>query len=363
VTTYTLGMTAGDLAHEPNPDDLGYARQVAAELGVECHERILSPEIVDLLPKLVWHLDDPVADPATINTYLICAAARERMTVILGGMGGDEIFAGYPRYTAARIGRMARHLPQPLRTRLRTALEGRLTLGPPGRLRGPRRNLMKLIRGIDQDLVPRHLTYTSYYREHELPGLLSGETRAALSGHDPFQRHLEFAERKSDADWLNQLLYVDMKTYMSGLNLSYTDKMSMAASTEVRVPLLDDEVVALSGRIPPELKLHGSKRKYVLKRSMEGILPDEVIWRPKAGFSAPIRAWLTGPLRPMVDDLLGPETIRARGLFDPGGVASMIDDNTRGTADNALRIWALLVLELWQQRFMDGDSGQARVAA
>jgi asparagine synthase (glutamine-hydrolysing) len=139
--------------------------------------------------------------------------------------------------------------------------------------------------------------------------------------------------------------------------------MSMAASTEVRVPLLDDEVVALSGRIPPELKLHGSKRKYVLKRSMEGILPDEVIWRPKAGFSAPIRAWLTGPLRPMVDDLLGPETIRARGLFDPGGVASMIDDNTRGTADNALRIWALLVLELWQQRFMDGDSGQARVAA
>lgn len=360
--TYTIGMTAGDLAHERNPDDLRYARRVANEFGVEYHERMLSPEIVDLLPTLIWHLDDPVADPATITTYLICAAARERLTVILGGMGGDEIWAGYPRYAAARIGRIADRLPRSLRTRLRKSLEGRLTLGRPGPMRGPRRNLMKLLRGIDQDLVERHLTYTSYYRPDELPAILSADARAAVAGHDPFAHHLEFAERMEGTDWLNRLLYVDMKTYMSCLNLSYTDKMSMAASTEVRVPLLDDEVVELSGRVPPELKLHGRKTKYLLKRSMEGVLPDEIIWRPKAGFSAPLTAWLAGPLRPMVDDLLNPDAVRARGIFDPAAVESIISANTAGTADNALRIWALLVFELWQQRFMDG-AAQAQVAA
>ena len=155
--------------------------------------------------------------------------------------------------------------------------------------------------------------------------------------------------------WLNQLLSLEFKTFLLCLNLAYTDKMSMAVSTEVRVPLLDDEVVALSARIPPSLKLRHTTRKYIFKQAMEGILPKSVIWRPKAGFTAAARAWLVGSLRPAVAELLSPDSVRSRGLFEPQAVQRLIAENERDEADHALRIWALLTLELWQRTFIDGD--------
>jgi asparagine synthase (glutamine-hydrolysing) len=360
VTAYTVGFSEEDLAHEIVPDDLRYARRLGRELNLDHRERVLSPEIVDLLPKLVWHMDEPIADPAAITTYLICAAARERLTVVLSGMGADEIFAGYPRHLAARLTRPADLLPRAFRRVVRTSLEGRLTMGRPGRLRGPRRNAMKLLRGIDQPFADRYLTYCSYYRPEELSGLLSGELRAEVGPHSPLHRHRQYMSHEQDGDWLNQLLYVDMKTFLPCLNLAYTDRMSMAASTEVRVPLLDDEVVDLASRIPPGLKLRRMTRKYVLKRAMQGVLPESVIWRPKAGFGAPLRAWMGGELRPLIDDCLSPATVRERGLFDPAAVRGLVSDNEAGTADNALRIWALVVLELWQRTFLDGVAGSPR---
>jgi asparagine synthase (glutamine-hydrolysing) len=358
VTTYTVGFTGEDLRHEATYDDVTYARQVAQQFKAEYNERILTPDIVDLLPKLIWHMDEPVADAAAVNTYLICSAAREKLTVVLSGMGGDEIFAGYPRYLAAQYMRLADPFPRGLRRRMRTGLEGRLTMGKPGRLRGPRRNLMKMMRGIDQPLLERHLVYRAYYRTDELEPMLSTELRAGLRDHDPFDGHRTHLDRVRDEHWLNQLLYVDMKTFLPCLNLMYTDKMGMAASTEVRVPLLDNEMVELSSRVPPQLKLRGTKRKYVLKKAMEGTLTKDVIWRPKAGFSAPLRAWMAigGPLRPMIDDLLSPETVRSRGLFEPAEVQRIIKANDAGIEDNAQRIYTLLTLELWQRQFTDGPA-------
>jgi asparagine synthase (glutamine-hydrolysing) len=332
------------------PDDIRYSRQVAREFSTDYHEEILKPAVVDLLPKLVWHMDEPVADPACISTYLICAAARNELTVVLSGMGGDEIFAGYPRHLAARIARVADVIPRSARAALRVGLEGRLTLGRPGRLRGPRRNLMKLMRGIDGTPMDRYLTYCSYYRAEELDRLLVG---GILNDDEVFAAHRRFAARVSGEHWLNQLLYIDLKTFLPCLNLTYTDKMSMAASTEVRVPLLDDELVALSGRIPPQLKLRRLTRKYILKRSMEQTLPKEVIWRPKAGFGAPLRSWLVGELKELVSDLLSPSAVKARGLFEPAEVQRLISANDSGHEDNALRLWALLTLEIWQQTYMD----------
>ncbi len=355
VTTYTVGFSAEDLSHEIVPDDVRYAREMARRFDIDYHEETLQPSVVELLPKLVWHMDEPIADPACISTYLICAAARERLTVILSGMGGDEVFAGYPRHLAAQIGRMADVVPRSVRSLLRSGLDGRLTLGRPGRMRGPRRNLMKLLRGIDAPPLERYLTYCSYYQHDEISRLLSRDL-AASAGH-VFDRHHAYAERVVEENWLNQLLYVDMKTFLPCLNLAYTDKMSMAASTEVRVPLLDDELVALSGRIPPALKLRRTTRKYIFKRSMEGILPHDVIWRPKAGFGAPVRSWLVGDLKPMVDELLSDRAVRDRGLFDPAEVRRIIAANDAGAEDNALRIWALLTLEIWQQTFLDAGPG------
>jgi asparagine synthase (glutamine-hydrolysing) len=352
VTTYTVGFSAEDLSHDIVPDDVRYARSIGKQFATDYHEEILEPKIVDLLPKLIWHMDEPIADPACISTYLICAAARERLTVILSGMGGDEIFAGYPRHLAARIGRAADIIPRRARAALREGLDGRLTLGRPGRLRGPRRNLMKLMRGIDAPPIERYLTYSSYYKSAELSRLMRGPSAT----EQVLERHRAYASAASDQHWLSQILYVDLKTFLPCLNLAYTDKMSMAASTEVRVPLLDDWLVDLSGRIPPELKLRRLSRKYIFKRSMEPVLPREVIWRPKAGFGAPLRSWLVGELRPLIDELLSPEAVRQRGLFKPDEVKRLIGANDAGTEDNALRLWALLTLEMWQQTYTDGNA-------
>jgi asparagine synthase (glutamine-hydrolysing) len=349
VATFTVGGRERDMMHEIVPDDVRYARRIAARYRVDYHEQVLEPRVTDLLPKLIWHLDEPVADPAAITTYLICTAAREKLTVILSGMGGDEIFAGYPRHLAAALGRRLDLLPRAMRAGMRRLVANNLTLGRPGRLRGPRRNLMKLARGLDAPAWERYLTYCSYYKPRELGVLLSKDTPMG----DPFRRHRAYLERVRREHWLNQLLYLDIKTFLPCLNLTYTDKMSMAAGAEVRVPLLDDELVALSGRIPPELKLHRLTRKYVFKQSMKGILPSEVVKRPKAGFGAPVRAWLAGELDPMLSDVLSPEVVKARGLFEPAEVARLIAANRSGQEDNALRIWALMTLELWQRTFLD----------
>src|SRR5207237_10677369 len=160
-------------------------------------------------------------------------------------------------------------------------------------------------------------------------------------------------DRAKNAAPLNQLLYVDLKTFLPCLNLMTTDKTSMAANLEVRVPFLNREMLTLTARMPPDLKLKGLKRKYILKKSAEKFLPRDVVWRKKAGFGAPIRSWLRGPLRPMVDDLLSEETLRRRGLFRPEEVRRIIDANLSGREDYNLQVFQLLNLELWMRAFID----------
>ena len=363
VPVYTAGFSGSDRGYEFVSDDAAYAREMAREIGADHHERLLSADVVSLLPRLVWHMDEPIADPACITTFLLCSAARERLTVILSGMGGDEVFAGYPRHLATRLAGWLDALPLGARRRLRGLVEARVTMGGPGRWRGPRRNAMKLARGLDLAPSERFLTYCSYYTSAELGRLLGGDARAALGDHDPLRRHREYFGRVAGDDWVNQMLYVDMKTFLPCLNLAYTDRMSMAASTEVRVPLLDDDLVALSTRIPAGLKLRGTTRKYVLKKSMEGVLPKEIIWRPKAGFGAPVRSWLDRDLKEMVDDALSPARVRDRGWLDPAEVARLRRANAAGAEDNALRLWALLTLELWHQRFIDAAPAGAGAGA
>jgi asparagine synthase (glutamine-hydrolysing) len=359
---YTAGFSSDDRGYEFVPDDAKYAREMAREIGAEHHERMLDADVVSLLPRLVWHMDEPIADPACITTYLICSAARKQLTVILSGMGGDEVFAGYPRHLAARLAGWLDALPHGVRQRLRTLVEQRMTMGGPGRMRGPRRNVMKLARGLDQVPSERFLTYCAYYTGAELGRLLSPEAMFELRAHDPYRRHREYFSRVAEADWVNQMLYVDMKTFLPCLNLAYTDRMSMAASTEVRVPLLDDEVVEMSTRIPAGLKLRGTTRKYVLKKSMEGVLPKEIIWRPKAGFGAPVRSWLDGDLKELMDDALSPARVKSRGWLDSAEVERLRKANSVGAEDNALRLWAILTLELWHQTFID-EAPAERVAA
>ena len=352
VSTYTIGMDAEDLRYDIIPDDVVWARRVSELLDTDYREIMLKPDVADLLPKLVYHMDEPAIDMA-IPSYLVSRAARETLTVMLSGMGGDEIFAGYPRQMAMKIASAFDPVPTLLRRPLMRTIANVLPGGLPGKLTAPLRNAKKFARSAALDFENRYLGYGTYFTDEAKARLYTNEMREGVRGMDAYHHHRRYFERVKGADPLNRLLYVDLKTFLPCLNLTTTDKTSMAANLEVRVPFLNYELVELAARMPPDLKLRGLKRKYILKRVAETLLPKDVVWRKKAGFGAPIRSWLRGPLRPMVDDLLSEETVRRRGLFDPQEVRRIIAANLSGREDYNLQVFQLLTLELWQRAFID----------
>jgi asparagine synthase (glutamine-hydrolysing) len=240
-------------------------------------------------------------------------------------------------------------LRRPLMKTVASALPG----GLPGKFTAPLRNAKKFARSAALDFEDRYLGYGTYFTNEMKQRLYSDEWRSRTREYDPYAAHRGYFARVAEAAPLNQLLYVDLKTFLPCLNLMTTDKTSMAANLEVRVPFLNREMIEMAARMPPRLKLHGLTRKYVLKRALEGVLPKEVIWRRKAGFGAPIRSWLRGALRPMIDDLLSEETVKRRGIFRPDEVKGVIAANFSGREDFNLQVFQLLGLELWYRTFID----------
>jgi len=353
VGTYTIGIDAEDLRYDIIPDDVEWARRVNEQLDTDYHEIMLKPDVAELLPKLVYHMDEPAIDMA-IPSFLVSRAARESLRVMLSGMGGDEVFAGYPRQLAMKIAGAFDPVPQLLRRPVMKAIEYALPGGLPGKLTAPLRNAKKFARSAALDFENRYLGYGTYFTDEAKTRLYTDDLRDATRGMDAYGAHRNYFARVKNAAPLNQLLYVDLKTFLPCLNLMTTDKTSMAANLEVRVPFLNQEMLELAARMPTNLKLRGLKRKYILKRAAEKLLPREVVWRKKAGFGAPIRSWLRGPLRPMVDDLLSAETVKRRGLFQPAEVTRIIEANLSGREDYNLQVFQLLNLELWQRQFIGG---------
>ena len=352
VETYAIGIEADDLRYDIIPNDIEWARRVNQELVTDYHEIMLNPQVAELLPKLVYHMDEPAIDMA-IPSYLVSRAARETMRVMLSGMGGDEVFAGYPRQMAMKIAGAFDPVPQMLRRPLMKTIAEILPGGKPGKLTAPLRNAKKFARSAALDFEDRYLGYQTYFTDEAKDRLYTDNLRDSTRGMDAYAMHRRYFARAKKAAPLNQLLYVDLKTFLPCLNLMTTDKTAMAANLEVRVPFLNKEMLELAARMPPDLKLHGLKRKYILKKAAEKLLPRDVVWRKKAGFGAPIRSWLRGPLKPMVDDLLSEETIKRRGLFRPDEVKRIIEANLSGREDFNLQVFQLLNLELWQQAFID----------
>lgn len=350
ISTYTAGMTSEDLRYDIIPDDVRWARRVNEQLQTAYHEIMLQPAVAELLPKLVQHMEEPPIDMA-IPSYLISRAARETLRVMLSGMGGDEVFAGYPRQLAMKIAAAFDPVPSLLRRPLLSAVAGVLPGGMPGRLTAPLRNAKKFARSAAADFEDRYLGYGAYFTDEMKQRLYTDDWRERTREYDAYETHRRYFARVADAAPLNRLLYVDLKTFLPCLNLMTTDKTSMAANLEVRVPFLNREMIEMAARMPPRLKLRGLTRKYVLKRALENVLPKEVVWRKKAGFGAPIRSWLRGPLRPLIADLLSEETVKRRGLFRPREVKRVIDANFSGREDYNLQVFQLLGLELWFREF------------
>jgi len=352
VGTYTIGIEPEDLRYDIIPDDVRWARRVNQHLDTDYHEIMLKAQVTELLPQLVYQMDEPVIDMA-IPSYLVSRAARETLRVMLSGMGGDEVFAGYPRQLAMKIAGAFDPVPQLLLRPLMKTIDFALPGGLPGKLTAPLRNAKKFARSAALDFENRYLGYGTYFTDEAKQRLYTDELRDATMGIDAYAAHRRYFARAQNAAPLNQLLYVDLKTFLPCLNLITTDKTSMAANLEVRVPFLNHEMIEMAARLPTELKLHGFKRKYILKRALEKLLPREVIWRKKAGFGAPVRSWLRGPLRPLVDDLLSEESVTRRGLFRSAEVARIIAANLSGREDYNLQVFQLLTFELWLRAFID----------
>jgi asparagine synthase (glutamine-hydrolysing) len=359
---YTIAYRTEDAELEQSADDAKYARKVARQFGADYHEIEVAPDIVDLLPKIVWHLDSPVADPAAIATYLICKAARPEIKVLLSGQGADEVFAGYRIHLAHRLTESVRRIPAVVRDRPGAALLSLMLLMKdrvpgvrPGLLLAAHRFMEKILLNVSLLPEERYILSRSYSTEADLCELYSPELRAELRSCTAAKRFHAYFRDTEGNDFISRMLYVDAKTFLPDLNLAYCDKLSSAASVEVRVPFLDNELIDFMGRVPSRLKLKGLTGKYVLRKAMSGIVPSEVLRRRKAGFGAPIRKWLRHDLRAMVDDLLSDEVVRQRGLFDPAGIRQLVSDDRNGVKDNAYRIWALLTLETWLRTFRDRE--------
>ncbi len=354
ISTYTNGISTEDLRFDIIPDDVEWSRRVAELLPIDYHETLLTPDVAGLLPKLVWHQEAPVIDMA-IPSFLISEQARATQKVMLSGMGGDEIFGGYPRQMAMQLAGLTDILPTAVRRPLMKTVESLLYGGLPGKFTAPLRNAKKFVRSAAMDFEDRYLGFGTYFTDAMKADLWAAGISESMLTLDTYKYHNAYLEKCRNDSPINRMLYLDFKTFMPALNLDTTDRTSMAANLEVRVPFLNKEMVDLSARIPSRLKIKGLRRKFILKKAVEGILPKDVIWRKKAGFSAPVRSWLRGALRPMIDDLLCEETVRRRGLFNFAEVRRIIDVTMSGREDRNLELFLLLNLEIWMQQFIDSD--------
>ncbi len=358
VRTYTITFPDKYRVGETTLDDPEVATRLARNIGCENERIIVEPDVTELLPQLVWHMDEPTADPAIIAAYLVCREARKQATVLLSGVGGDELFAGYRKHVAHYWARAYERVPSAARGLLEsavTALPGLRGTALKGRIRLAK----KMARSASLDPIDRFVANCTYLDDDQKDALYTDQF-AELADLDPACEHYDAFKRMGHADFLHQMLYLDAKIFMTSLNLTYNDKMSMASSVEVRVPFLDRELAEfVAWNVPPNLKLKGGLNpttKYIFRQAMHGILPDEVLRQPKAGFAAPVDYWLAHDLKDMVDDLLSPDRLRQRGMFRPQAVQRFVDEHRKGRQDWSLQLWQFLTLELWMQTFLDGGA-------
>jgi asparagine synthase (glutamine-hydrolysing) len=341
VKTFSIGF------NNPQFDELIYARQVAQSLKTDHHERVVSPDMAEILPRLVWHSEEPTADSSMVAVYHVAQLARQHVTMTLSGDGADEIFAGYETYTAHYIHRLYRHIPSPLRHTLIEPLvnqmpttHGKVSLDF---------KLKRFVKSGAMDSDAAHASWRTIFDGKQQHALL-GRKSSANVVDDIYRPYFAQSNAKHA---VNRLLYVDTRMYLPNDMLVKVDRMTMAHGLESRVPFLDHTLVEFIASIPPQLKLKWYRhKKYLLKQMMRGKLSDDILFRKKAGFNVPNASWISGELRPFVFDHLSENRIRQMGWFVPSVVTQLLNDHINQKADHSHQIWCLLTLSLWWQHFV-----------
>ncbi len=348
---FTIAFDGGSYAAEGFGDDLPFARQVARRLGARLHVVTVGDELADDIERMVYHLDEPQADLAPLNVLRIAELARDNgIKVLLSGAGGDDILSGYRRHQAVMLERYWAWLPARARRAVRHAAEAVPSKHP------WQRRLSKAFRHADRDANGRIAGYFEWLGDGQDLNILSPQLSETIrTTPQPTSLERSLSELPSDTHPLARTLYIDTKHFLADHNLNYTDKMAMAAGVEVRVPFLDNDVVAFAASLPADLKLRRGVTKWIFRQAMTGLLPDNVISRSKSGFGVPLRGWLHGPMRELVEDLLSKDAIQRTGLFSHSAVARLLSEDKAGQVDGAYPILALLCIQLWCQTFLAPD--------
>jgi len=355
ISAYTIGFRPEDARFEAMPDDLRHARRVAGDFGVELHEIEIAPQVRDLLPRMTYHLDEPIGDPAAINTFLICSAARDAgVKVMLSGMGADELFAGYRKHLANLIALRYQRVPRPLR-RGAAAAVGRL---PVATARRGYRSVRFAKRFLSFAELPEETafrrSYTMYDRD-ELLALVDPDLAGTVD--DVLTEHADVYRDNDLDDFVNRMCLGDARMFLPGLNLAYTDRASMAASTEVRVPYVDVDVVRAAFTVPGDRKIVGRQGKAVLKEAAASVLPREIVYRPKGLFSAPLRAWMSRDLAPLVREVVHDGVLVESGFLRREALQRLVAEDAAGRRDYSKHLWHVLTLEYWYRGATSKESG------
>lgn len=345
---FTINLVGGNEAGFA--DDLPFARRVAAHLGVQLDVvSVDASKMAHDLEQMVWMLDEPLADPAPLNVLYISRLAREQgYKVLLSGAGGDDLFTGYRRHVALRYESLWSWLPAPARRALGFAtnrLDATTAFG---------RRAQRMFSHAGDSGAQRLAAYFSWAPEERIQALYTPEFARLLGTARADTPLVEFIDGMVDGTSpLDQMLALEQRFFLADHNLAYTDRMSMAAGVEVRVPFLDPRLVEMAARIPDQFKQRGRTGKWVLKKAMEPYLPHDVIYRPKTGFGAPLRRWLHDELRPLADEVLSPSALQRRGIFDAAAVRTLRDSDAAGHIDAAYTLLSLMNIEIWCRRFID----------
>ncbi len=336
IKTFSIGFK------EASFDESSYARQVATHLGTEHYEHMLSAnESLDLIPTIAKLLDEPLADPSLLPTYLLSRFTRSKVTVALGGDGGDELLAGYDTFQALQLSLLYQRIPRFIRS-LGEPLVNLFPVGEKNMSFGFRAR--RMIDGMRTPVPYRNQRWLSSFTLEAQHALLSSNIRPRTNAYDVIDERLR---DDPTTDPLNQLSYTYLTTYMLDDILAKVDRASMYNSLEVRAPFLDHQLAEFALALPSNYKIHGMTMKYILKKLMEDKLPRDVVYRPKKGFGIPLTRWLKNELKPLMDELLSKERLARQGLFNYDLIARLRAEHDRGQQDNRKELWTLMVFQMW----------------
>ncbi len=341
--TFTIGY------EDKTFSELDYAEIVARHCGTEHHVLMLDQLNADYVEKTLWHLDEPMTDLSTVPLYLLCKQAREYVTVCLSGEGADESFAGYDRFKASRLNRWFSLVPAPLRRQV----VGRLAAMLPDRpqKKGAINMFKRFVEGANLDPAGQHLRWQYFLNQDLEQHLFSAGFRERIS-MDPFRRIRELAARCDATDQVNREIYLDMRFMMTDSVLMKVDRMSMASSLEIRVPLLDHVVVEFLASLPGSWKLHGMTTKYIFRKALEGLLPEKIVHRGKQGYSLPVKHLLRGELKQYMIERLHDSAVLAE-TMNMDQVDRLIEEHCSMKHNHNHILWALLNVAIWHDRFFD----------